>query len=441
MKHHIPATAIEFQPDAEEIRSQRLPRLAVFTVLGSFVLMMVLVIFASIHKVDIMIPARGHLVTDVPDIVMKPLQLSVIKDIHVKVGQVVKKDQILFTFDPTSIRAELEKTQNEIATLQAQYDRLKAEFENRPFTVDGKADQPHLWQASIYRTRQDYFRQRINYFDASVRQLDATAKSEQDSLDKQKERLALSQKIEDMYTIMKSENVAALKELLQVSISRMALESTVDTLSNNLLELRHQRESTLASKNSFIQDWNKTLAEELVNVERELIYNQKAAEKYQNLVSYVSLRAPCDAVVHEIAAFSVGSAVREAEALITLVPLNGRLELEAEIRPQDIGKVNPGADVRIKLNAYPFQKFGTVPGQVRVISENTLQRRTRPADELDTMTYFRAQIALTGSLKNPPEHFRLIPGMEADAEIRVGQRRLIEFLIYPLLKGLEFYKN
>ena len=94
------------------------------------------------------------------------------------------------------------------------------------------------------------------------------------------------------------------------------------------------------------------------------------------------------------------------------------------------------------MNAYPFQKYGTLEGKVLHLSENTFFRQQgAPIPPKGTATYYKARISVEGKLRNVDEKYRLIPGMEADAEIRVGQRRLIEFLIYPLLKGLEFYKN
>ena len=128
-------------------------------------------------------------------------------------------------------------------------------------------------------------------------------------------------------------------------------------------------------------------------------------------------------------------AVREAEALITLVPLDSEIELEAEIRPQDIGKVHIGSEVRVKLNSFPFQKHGTLDGVVRTISEDSFEKQQ--GEPGSARTYYRARITLSGHLRNVKEDFRLIPGMECQAEIKVGERRIIEYLIHPLIKSLD----
>ena len=127
------------------------------------------------------------------------------------------------------------------------------------------------------------------------------------------------------------------------------------------------------------------------------------------------------------------SPVREAETLITLVPLGGRLEVEAEIEAKDIGKVNEGDPVRVKVSAFPFQKYGTLDGRVRVLSEDAFTRQAENGRAGNT--FYRARIELAtegGSLAE-----RIIPGMETQSEIRVGERRIIEYLIHPIIKSLD----
>ncbi len=426
----IAPEAVEFQPDALEIKNEKLPLWIRYSVLYAVLFVAAALIWSCVCKVDVVVQAPGKLVTDDSSIVMKPLERTVIKKIHVKIGQIVKKDQVLMTFDPTINQAEAERLVKEISILTAQYNRLLAEFEGRVYKADpGEAG---LRQLAIFKQRSEYFRERCNYFDEGIKQLDASRKAREDTLRNQKERLVAIKQIESMFKKLHASRAGSLKELLSVNISRMEMEAQIDEQQNHLLELKHQRESTLSSKQTFVQEWKNNISEELVKVERELTSNQKSYDKIKQLIEYVELRAPCDSVVHEIAAFSEGSAVREAEALITLVPLVGKIELEAEVQPQDIGRINVGSDVRVKLTAYPFQKHGTLDGKVRNISENTLQKQSQVP-----ISYYRVRIVISGHLKNTKKDFRLIPGMEVQAEIKVGSRRIIEFIIYPLIKALD----
>ncbi len=437
----IPTEAIAFQPDAQEIRNQRLPFPAWFCLWSICLLVVIFVTAGMIIKRDVNVPARGKLTSAEPKIVMKPLERATIQKVHVRIGDEVKKGQILFSFDPTFYTAELQRLANENDVRQAKFDRLKAEFDEVPFTLPENASEARRMQYALYKQRQAFYRERIEYFEGSIKQNEASQKGYEDSLAKQTERLEATKNIENMYIVLEKESASSLKDLLQVSISRMEMEAGVDQLRNALTELSHQRETTIASRNSFIQEWRTQISTDLVNAEIELNENLRSRKQYTMMESYVVLRAPCNAVVHEIANFPEGSAVDAAEALVTLVPLDCHVNLEVEIRPQDIGKVRVGSTARVKLNAYPFQKYGTLSGKVTHISEDTIVRRGTPRDELETATYYWAVIELEGELKNPPENFRLIPGMEAHVEIRTGERRALEFVLYPFLKGLKGYSD
>ena len=438
-KSKVPNDAIEFLPDALEIENEKLPFAVRFTVWAPVLILIAGLLWSIFSKVDVIVTANGKVVTDTPTIVMKPLERSMIKQVNVKIGDVVKKDQILITFDPALNSAESARIANELATLTAQFNRLKAEFLGNPYT--DASNQFEKWQRAIHLQRMDYYRERIKYFDESLEQIESSKKTRSDSLQKQEERLLAVKKLEEMFKNLHAKKAASLKELLQMSITRMEMEATVDQIRNELDELNHQKGSTLASKNSFIQEWRNSISQEMVTTDRNMISAAKEYDKVKQLADYLYLRSPCDAVVHEVASFSPGSGVREAEALITLIPLGGNVELEVEIRPQDIGKVELDADARIKLNAFPFQKHGTLDGKVRNISEDTLQRQQGSAGaqdpEVTSASYYRARITASGKLRGVKDNFRLIPGMEASAEIKTGRRRVIEYLIYPLIKAFD----
>ena len=428
---NVPVQIIDFQPDALEIKNQKLPKRIAFGVWLPFIIVVIAIVWACLAKTDVVVRGNGKLVTDSPTIVMKPLERSVIQKVNVKIGDIVKKDQVLITFDPTINAAEAERLKNEIRALEAQLSRLQAEFNGKTYL--GNNEQFSKWQLAIFRQRQEYYRERMKYFEETLLQLSASKKAKQDNLKKQQERLVAFQKLEDMFKELHTKKVASLKDLLQLSINRMEMESVVDQLENELLELDHRRGSITAEKNSFIQEWRNTISENMVSVDRNLTSLQKEYDKIAQLMEYVYLRSPCNAVVHEIASFSPGSAVREAETLITLIPLDGNLELEAEISPENIGKVNEGAPVRIKLTAYPFQKYGTLDGIVRNISEDTLERQAGA----QSFKYYRARISVSGKLRGVKENFRLIPGMEVQSEIKCDKRRVIEYILYPLIKALD----
>ncbi|MGN0870313.1 MAG: HlyD family type I secretion periplasmic adaptor subunit [Victivallales bacterium] len=432
-ENKIPQEMVEFQPDALELKNERLPFAIRFCVWMPFIVMLAAIIWASLAEVDVIVEAPGKLVSRTPNITIKPLERTVIKKINVKVGDVVKPDQILITFDPTIHQAENERLEREVATLTAQFNRLYAEFTDKEYKIEDKNQDDQRWQHAIYLQRRSYYKERMNYFKQEIERCKAQQETTRESHKTQTGRLKAIKQIEDIIADLQKKRVASIKEELEISISRMQMEVEVDRLRNNLKELEHEEQSVIASRNSFMEEWRKAISEEMVKVRRELTSTLMEYQKQRQLATYVYLRAPCEAVVHEIASFSEGSAVREAEALVTLVPIDAGIELEAEIAPKDIGRIHKGAQARIKLNSFPFQKHGTLEGEVVDISEDTLQKQEQGGNR----AYYRAKMTVSGKLKNITEKFRLIPGMETQCEIKVGRRRVIEYIIHPLIKSLD----
>ena len=159
---------------------------------------------------------------------------------------------------------------------------------------------------------------------------------------------------------------------------------------------------------------------------------QKAGKRQQMVV----LTAPSDAVVLEIAKLSPGSVVKGAEPLFTLVPIGEDLEVEVQIESNDVGYVKRGDTVHIKLDAYPFQLHGMLAGELRDISEDAF-RRDSSAGNHGTSAYYLGRIRLTDThLDRMPKEARLLPGMTVSAEIAVGRRTVMSYLIWPLVKAM-----
>ena len=444
MKSEIPKEVVEFQPDAIQIRDEKLPLWARMSVLFALLFFAAVLAWACLARVDVIVQAPGKVVSDKQIIAIKPIDTSIIEKVHVNIGDIVKKGDILISFDQTINQKEIQRLEREVCVLETKAARFFCEFEGREYVPAASprfakvTPGEYSWitraEKAIFDQRQKDYNERISYYDSALSQMDASRKTKEDTLKKHEERLKVVWDMERMYAGLQEKKAASLRDLWSVQISRMEMEANKESLQNSLDELRHQRDSILAQKNAFIQEWRNNISEELVKLRRELDSNIKTLDKNRRLASYVDHRAPCDAMVHEIAPLSVGSAAREGETVITLIPLDGNIEVEAEVRPQDISRVRSDAEVKIKLDAYPFQKYGTMDGKVRYISHDTMTRQQPPTIENPNSTYYRARISVNGKLHRTPRNFRLIPGMVAQVEIKVGRRRVIEYVIHPLIK-------
>ncbi len=431
----IAAGAVEFLPDAEEIAERRLPGyLRIGTPLVALIIAF-FVAWACIGKTDVIVRASGRVVTRDGSIVMKPYASAVISRVAVRPGDVVEAGQPLVEFDPAPSRAELARLQAEVAVLEAEQERYTAEFSGaEEFTPTPGAHAEH--QLEIWRQRRGYFTERMHYFASSRERVAAARESAERSLVKYRDILENVQRIESMYQGLYEKQVTSYKDLLEITMERLRSESEVVQLQGQIDEYGHQELALQAEQEAFQEEWRNAISEKLVELGRELDGVRRNLERAQALAGYESMKAPCRAVVLDVAGFPVGGAVGEAEALLTLVPLDGDREIEAQLRPMDIARVRRGAKARIKLEAMPFQRHGTLDGEVLDISPDAFQRGSRAEEGADD-AFYRTRLSVGGTLRHTPPEFALLPGMKTEVEIKCGRRRLITYLVYPLLKGLD----
>jgi HlyD family secretion protein len=195
--------------------------------------------------------------------------------------------------------------------------------------------------------------------------------------------------------------------------------------------------SAQAERAAFDKSWRQKTMEDLLSASRDRdgITEQLAkADKRHKMVQMV---APADGVVLEIGKLSVGSIVREAEPLFTLVPVGAELEAEVQIDSLDIGYIKPGAQVHLKVDAFSFQQHGMLDGKVRTISQDAFKREQTDKNGGGLDAYYLSRIPYTGKLKKMTPGAQLLPGMTLTAEIVVGHRTVMSYLLYPLTRALD----
>ena len=152
--------------------------------------------------------------------------------------------------------------------------------------------------------------------------------------------------IEAMMKGFEDTRVVSLRDYLNIQVQVIETAISVDQQKVSIVENEQAIKSVKAERDAFISDWKRQIYEELVEVDRNISSLEQQQVQTKQMVEYTELRAPCDAVVHEIAPFQEGSAVREAESLITLIPLEDKIEVEVNIPAKDISRVRVGQTAR-----------------------------------------------------------------------------------------------
>lgn len=429
----------EFQTDAIEIEERTPPRLARLTLYCVVALIFAAVAWASVSHVDMIVTAQGKLITTRPNLVVQPLETSVIREIHVKAGDRVNRGDLLATLDPTFSQADLDQLRNRVAAFDATINRLKSELAGQDYVVAAGASADEVLQRKMFLQRKTAYDAQIHNYDAQIASAQANLKTAQNEEAVLVQRLETMRSIETMRSTLMDKEVGSKLNFLLSRDARLEVESNLARVRGNIADNAHRVDKSRADQNVFAEDFRRTAYQDLVET---LAKRDSAAEDLKKVElrrQLIVLKAPADAIVLEIANRTVGSVVREAETLFVLVPRDVPLQAEVNVEGRDIGQVSVGQPVRIKFEAFPFQKYGTGTGEVRVISQDAFSPDPKAEGaRRATAPYYRVLLDLSDThLRLPEERVQLIPGMAVTAEMKVGQRSVISYFLYPLLRGLD----
>ncbi len=447
----VPYEAQDYQPDAIELENHQPPfsmHIAWFVVIAA---LLFLIGWASLTHVDKIVTADGKVTTVRPPITMKPQDRTTIRKVNVQEGQRVKKDDVLYIFDQTVNQQEPKRLNEQLRSLRAEQARLESErdgYKNAPdFPARRNVDEER--QLHLYNSRKAYFEQKMRAYEETLQRHKRTLQSQEETLTRYESRQQVLGRIEKMYNDLYEQKAASLKDLLATQIDVIGTAIQLDNQRVNIIDNRQQLLTVEAERDAFLSDWQRQIAEKIVEVERTIVSYLREIPKYEMYVAATEMRAPCDSVVHEMAPFQEGSAVREAESLITLIPTESdNYVAEIDIPARDISWIRVGDKCRLKLDAFPFQQCGTLEGEIIYVSQDAFQRNPNMQEpvrnddggiqsEASRGVSYQARLKISGKLTGQAEGAELLPGMRLRAEIKVGRRRVINYIFNPFLKAID----
>lgn len=431
----------EFQSDAVEIEERAPPGVARLTLYCVVALILAALGWAAGSQVDMIVTAQGKLINTRPNFVVQPLETSVIREIRVRPGDVVNRGDILATLDPTFSQADLDQLRARVAVFDATINRLESELHGHDFVVNDPANPDGVLQREMFLQRRAFYDTQLRNFDAQIASAQANLKTSQEEEAVLVDRLETMRSIETMRGALLEKAVGSKLNLLLSRDARLEVESNLAHVRGNQADYKHKVEKAREDRQLFEEEFRKTAYQELIET---LAKRHSAAEdlkKAELRRELIVLSAPADAIVLEIGSRTIGSVIREAETLFVLVPRDVPLQAEVNVDGKDISRVAIGQPVRIKFETFPFQKYGTGNGIVRVVSQDAFSPdpKADSAHHTDhTAPYYRVLVdVIDANLRLPSERVRMIPGMGLTAEMKVGRRSVISYFLYPLLRGLD----
>ena len=415
----------EFLPDADAIEKTPISKGVPYILYLLIALFASLLLWASVSEVDQVVTARGRLVSTEPTIVIQPIETAQIEALNATVGQVVKKGEVLATLDPTFIGADLSQVKDRFKSLQAQVDRLEAEKNGQRYI--GSKNEHDSLQKGLESDRFIVYKSRIERLDEDIARITSSITSNSQEVTGLENRVRSLKEIEVMNEQLFEKQFQSKRALLESKDKRLEVERDWVSSKNKGNELTRELAGLKADRQAYINEYKQKIVEELINTKRERDSLQEQLVKAERRSKLISILAPVDGVVFDVAKLSKGSVIREAEPLITLVTLGSRLEAEVKIDAAEISNIATGKKVKIKIDAFPFQKYGLLEGELIKLSQDAFNA----SQDNQKNNYYIARVKFDGSgLKNAV----LMPGMSLTSEILIEKRDVLSYLIYPLMK-------
>ncbi len=428
---------LEFQWPSTAIANAPIPRSArgIAWVISSMVAAMVALM--GLIPVDQVVTARGIVVSTSPTVLVQPLETSIVRSIEVKEGQQVRKGDLLARLDPTFAAADLGALQAQVSSLEAEVARLQAEAENKPFTAAGDSPDWQL-QAAIYGQRKAEYDAKLQNYARQIGELQALVARSDSDAQGFSDRLALAVDVEKMRQQLQAMQVGSRLSTLAATDTRTEIERNLANAQQTAAGAKQKEEATVAEREAYISSWQADVSQKLASALGKLTDTREQLKKASLRRQLVELLAERDGIVQSIAKVSVGSVSQTGQHLLTLVPTDTPLEIEANIPGQEEGFVHIGDPVAIKFDTFPYSRYGMAEGLLRVISPSsfTPQEEERnptgavPLTPQQPETVYRAQITIDHlAMHDVPGGFHLIPGMPVTSDIKVGRRTVLGYLL------------
>ncbi len=339
--------------------------------------------------------------------------------ILVQKGDEVGKGDLLITLSPIQTLGELTIQTDQVAELSVKQSRLLAEYENiASFEVNKNFLEAHpeivAQERAIFRER---VRQRKVEMEAKVAEVDSA-----------KAKLSAAQAglraSDEEFKTMK----LLFEKGLEPELSFIKAEKSHAEAISSLETARQEVIRSQSAVDATLRDYQTTILQELSEVRSNLTAARENIRVAADKADRSELRAPSAGIVNNVLVSTVGGTVKPGETVVEIVPEGSQIFIEANIAPADIGFIELGQATLIKLTAYDYSVFGSLSGQVTVIAADTT------TEESGEQFYKVSVQPLTKYLDSNGRELQVIPGMEAQVDIIVGKRSVLDYLLSPLLR-------
>ena len=441
---------LAFLPAALEIQAAPPPKWSRSLLWAISALIVIIIVWASWAEIDIIATAQGKIVPSGRVKIIQPLETGVVKTIFVKEGQHVKAGDKLIALDNTASQADTDRLSNEWRGLAADLARLQQfiqQIENKKQNNNSKKNNQALTQTTEQRpvpklatielnqrlllesSLQEY-QSKIDSFLSEIIKLKAEKKAIKINVIRLTKTLPLiTEQVQSLVSLL-SKSLVSRNQYLELEQERINQEEMLNLEHAKVEQISASIRSAEQSLRAYRAEVRRNTLQEINQLNRQSESTKQELTKAKRLTTLRILTSPVDGVVEALAIATIGGIVTPAQALLKIVPNGQILEIEAGLLNKDIGFVHTGQSVEIKIDSFEFTKYGVIDGEVTDISADAIEH-----EQKGLLFPLKASI-VTNEINVNGKWVKLKPGMSVTVEIKTGTRRLMEFLLAPLMRGV-----
>jgi adhesin transport system membrane fusion protein len=423
----------EFANDVRAAMEERAPK-AAWILIGMIAAVVIVgLIWARLATLDEVTSGEGRVIPSSQLQVVQTLEGGIVREILIREGDRVEKDQVIMQIDDTGFASNLGELRQRRYALRAEIARLIAEANDSDRIADDpvlerEAPDTRAAEEEVFLARRSRREQEVSILSEQLIQKEqelmelqarkAKLQATKEPLDRE---VALTTRMNERGVVPEIELLRLRREAAEMAGEMAMVEAGLPRAESAIVEARNRIDNARAAVRAEAR-------ERLVKAKGELAIIEETIKGARDKVARTSLRAPVRGIVNKLNVTTIGAVVRPSEDIVEIVPLDDSLLIEAKIRPQDVAFVRPDQKAAIKLTAYDYAIYGQLDARVERISADTI------ADERSE-TFYRVILRTDRNyLEKDGGRLPIIPGMVARVDIQTGEKTVLDYLLKPILK-------
>ncbi len=390
------------------------------------------IIYAISFDIDEISRGEGQFIPTSKVQHLKNLEGGVVSTIYVREGDSVKKGQVLVKLNPISYQSKLDENNIRLQELNVKAARLKAESQGLPMEeilCEENCDQSFIdIEKSYYLSNQKELSrniskqlQQLKYQQSAL----VDAKYKYSVLEENyillSEEFQTKKKLEKQKIFTKYELRTLERELNDASSALSSAKEVIVQTKAQISEIQNGIEETkLTFRNKAASIYNETVA--------EILRIKETKKNLEDIIKRTVVRSPVDGIVKELFVHTVGSSIEPSSDIVTIVPDNYEMVAEVKMKPEEIAKLHIGQDVKLKVTAFDYSIYGDLEGKITNISPDTI------TDKDTGESHYLIYVKTKKNYLNNNEKYKIKVGMMVNADVLVGKKSIMSFLLKPILK-------